>query len=154
MTYPYVVALTLHYATSIWRVYDTTFLDKYLLDHPREQIRRIGRRRQRQDSNCSKRSLIRLDKSNLLSDIWQWSIELIIRTYLILAAVLGSMTISLYFDIVWFTLGLISILCGRKIPQENMIGDENKMNFGQIVSILMLASILLTFKEVYTGMNT
>jgi len=74
-----------------------------------------------------------------------------LRLYLALAAILGSLTISLYFDIVWFTLGLISILENRKIPGNNIDGDENKLSFGQIVPMLLLASIILTFKEVYTG---
>lgn len=58
---------------------------------------------------------------------------------------------SLYYDIVWFTLGLGGILLNRHIPSGEMIGDEHQLSFGQIVTMLMLGSLLLTFKEVYTG---
>ena len=60
---------------------------------------------------------------------------------------------SLYYDIIWFTLGLCGILWGRQIPSSDMIGDEHQLSFGQIVTMLMLGSLLLTFKEVYTGIS-
>ena len=82
-----------------------------------------------------------------------WSAIVIIRVYLGVAAVFGSLTISLYYDILWFSLGLIGILWGRNIPKSDMIGDEHQLSFGQIVPMLMLASIVLTSKEVYTGMT-
>ena len=74
-----------------------------------------------------------------------------IRVYLGVAAIFGSLTMSLYYDILWFSLGLIGILWGRDIPTSDMIGNEHQLSFGQIVPMLMLASILLSFKEVYTG---
>ena len=124
-TNPYVVALVLHYATSIWRVFDTSFLDEYLLKRPRAKKMRSR----------------------------QWPVIVIIRVYLFTAAIFGSLTISLYYDILWFSLGLMGILWGRNIPESDMIGDEHQLSFGQIVPMLMLASIVLSFKEVYTGMT-
>ena len=79
--------------------------------------------------------------------------SIMIRAYLGIAAIFGSLTISLYYDIIWFSVGLLGILMGRDIPSGNMIGDEHQLSFGQIVPILMLASMVLTFNEVYTGMK-
>lgn len=146
-TNPYFFALVLHYTTSIWRVFDTSAVDKYLLGRPREVLRQIARRSKRQDSNLSKRSIIRRES---VSELHHWLFACLIRVYLGLAALLGSMTISLYYDMLWFSLGLAGILLGRDIPSSDMNGDENRLNFGQIVPMLMLASIVLTFKEVYT----
>ena len=151
-TYPYVVAVILHYTTSIWRVYDTTALDNYLLERPRETLRYIARHRKRQDSDLSRRSVVRFEKANIWIGFRQWSLVVLIHLYLGAASTLGSLTISLYYDIVWFALGFTGILYSRAIPSSDMIGNENTLNFGQIMSILMLASILITFKEVYTGM--
>ena len=82
----------------------------------------------------------------------QWPVIVIIRVYLFAAALFGSLTISLYYDILWFSLGLMGILWGRNIPESDMIGDEHQLSFGQIVPMLMLASMVLSFKEVYTGL--
>lgn len=151
VTYPYMVALILHYSTSIWRVFDTTKLDHYLLHIPRDRIRDIGQYSARtaiamasngiRGSPAAPASLLPL----------QLLLAVILRFYLALAAILGSLTISLYFDILWFTFGFFSIVKIRKIPGNNIDGDENKLSFGQIVPMLLLASIILTFKEVYTG---
>ena len=149
-TNPYFFALILHYTTSIWRVFDTSAVDKYLLSQPKEALRRNAQRAKRQNSNLSKRSVVWIET---VSGLRQWVIVCLIRVYLGLAALLGSMTISLYYDMLWFSLGVAGILLGRDIPSSDMNGDENRLNFGQIVPMLMLASIVLTFKEVYTGMD-
>ncbi|KAL8820843.1 MAG: hypothetical protein Q9191_007432, partial [Dirinaria sp. TL-2023a] len=150
LTSPYFYALILHYATSIWRVFDTSAVDKYLLGRPREVLRLNAQRSKRQGSNFSKRSIIR---SETWPNLRQWVTMCLIRVYLGFAALLGSMTINLYYDLLWFSLGLAGILLLRDIPSSDMNGDENRLNFGQIVPMLMLASIVLTFKEVYTGMR-
>lgn len=152
-TNPYIIALVLHYATSIWRVFDTSAIDKHLLGRPREALRRIAQRSKRQDSSLSKRGLIRLERISLTGSLRHWPAIVLIRLYLGLAAIFGSVTISLYYDMLWFSLGMIGILIGRDIPRSEMDGDENRLNFGQIVPMLMLASIVLTFNEVYTGMS-
>ena len=151
-TNPYVVALVLHYATSIWKVFDTSAVDEYLLKRPRATLRCMVQRSKRQDSNSSDQSNFRWRGAFKLIRFRLWSAIVTIRVYLGVAAIFGSLTISLYYDILWFSLGLIGILWGRDIPKSDMIGDEHQLSFGQIVPMLMLASIVLTSKEVYTGM--
>ena len=150
-TYAYIIVLTQHYATSIWRVYDTPRFDKYFLVYPRDLARRTLITRKRQCSSLDGRTRPRFDKYDFLISLRQWVIITLIYFYLSIGALAGSMTVSLYYDIVWFSIGLVSIKCNRSIPPSDMIGNENQLNFGQIVTILMLASILLTFKEVYEG---
>ncbi|KAL8789549.1 MAG: hypothetical protein Q9195_006776 [Heterodermia aff. obscurata] len=149
-TNPYVVALVLHYATSIWRVFDTSPLDEYLLRRPRATLRCIVQSSKRQDSNFSDRGNFQWQGAPTMKRLRYWLFMIIIRLYLLVAAIFGSLTISLYYDILWFSLGLIGILWGRNIPESDMIGDEHQLSFGQIVPMLMLASMVLSFKEVYT----
>lgn len=151
-TNPYVVALVLHYATSIWRVFDTSSLDEYLLKRPRATLRCMVQSSKRQGSNFSDRSIFRWPGVPQMTRTRHWLLIVAIRVYLFVAAIFGSLTISLYYDILWFSLGLLGILWGRNIPESDMIGDEHQLSFGQIVPMLMLASIVLNFKEVYTGM--
>lgn len=154
LTYPYFVAIVLHYSTSIWRVFDTPRFDRFLLQYPRDELRRIIRSAKRTNSNSSSvsnRSFISLRTAVATKLLSKWLAAFAIRFYLAIAAVLGSLTISLYYDILWFTLGLVGILETRQVPGKNLDGDENKLSFGQIVPMLLLASIILTFKEVYTG---
>ena len=151
-TNPYVVALVLHYATSIWRVFDTSALDEYLLRRPRATLRCTVQNSKPQNSNSSDRSIFRGQGAPKMMWICQWLAIVAIRVYLGVAAIFGSLTISLYYDILWFSLGLMGILWGRDIPTSDMVGDEHQLSFGQIVPMLMLASIVLSFKEVYTGL--
>lgn len=67
------------------------------------------------------------------------------------AAFLNSVTVSFCFDIFWFALGLQSVIVDRQIPASDMDGNENEWGVGQIVPVLLLFSIILTFKEIYTG---
>ncbi|KAI4202519.1 MAG: hypothetical protein LQ350_002462 [Teloschistes chrysophthalmus] len=150
LTYPYYVALLIHYSTSIWRVYDTQPFDRYFLHYPREKLAKILRSAKRTNSNLSSMSNKRLQTAGVTEIAFKWALTLLIRFYLAIAAILGSLTMSLYYDIAWFVLGLIGILETRQIPGSDMDGDENKLTFGQIVPVLLLASIVLTFKGVYT----
>ncbi|KAI4206916.1 MAG: hypothetical protein LQ346_000858 [Caloplaca aetnensis] len=154
LTYPYYVAIMLHYSTSIWRVYETPRFDRIFLQYPRRQLQKIGRYAKRTNSDGP------LNRSNHVGILHaqgavvaacKWLPALVIRFYLAVAAILGSLTISLYYDIVWFSIGLTGIMETRAVPGKDMDGDENALGFGQIIPVLLLASILLTFKEVYTG---
>ncbi|KAG6985311.1 hypothetical protein G7Y79_00116g101810 [Physcia stellaris] len=149
-TNPYVCALILHYGTSIWRVFDTTALDEFLLSQPRLCLERMRQNSKRRDPNLSKSSILAFQRTSAKTVLWQWFVSIVIRVYLGFAAILGSLTVNLYYDIVWFTLGLGGILLNRQLPTGEMIGDEHQLSFGQIVTMLMLGSLLLTFKEVYT----
>lgn len=92
-----------------------------------------------------------LHTADAVVTIWKWLSVLAIQFYLAIAAILGSLTISLYYDITWFSIGLTGIMKTRRVPGGDIDGDENQLSFGQIVPVLLLASIVLTFKEVYTG---
>ncbi|KAL8915449.1 MAG: hypothetical protein Q9171_000013 [Xanthocarpia ochracea] len=149
--YPYFIALTIHYSTSIWRVYDTQRFDRFFLTYPRERLQKIVRGMKRTNSNAS---TITQHTTAAAAFTFNWFSALTISCYLAVAAILGSLTISLYYDIVWFTLGFMSILQSRQVPASSMDGSENELSFGQIVPVLLLASIILIFKEVYTGTYT
>ena len=155
LTYPYIIALTIHYSTSIWRVYNTPRFDRWFLHYPRDRLRKIMRSAKRTNSNASSitnRRLNALQTADAASFVTKHLLALAIRLYLVVAAILGSLTVSLYYDILWFSLGLAGILLTRRVPLNYMDGDENKLSFGQIVPMLLLLSIVVTFKEVYTGM--
>ncbi|KAL9602803.1 MAG: hypothetical protein Q9179_002428 [Wetmoreana sp. 5 TL-2023] len=64
---------------------------------------------------------------------------------------IDSMTISLFFDVGWFAFGLMSIIEDRNIPAAEMDGNENEWGFGQLVPVLLLSSVVLSFKELHTG---
>ncbi|KAI4275547.1 MAG: hypothetical protein LQ337_003152 [Flavoplaca oasis] len=148
LTYPYFVAIIAHYGTSIWRVYDTRRFDRFFLHYPRDRLQKIVRRTKRTNNNASS---ISQHPAGAALSTFNWGLALGIRCYLAIAAILGSLTISLYYDILWFTLGFMGLLENRQIPAANMDGNENELSFGQIVPVLLLASIILTFKEVYSG---
>lgn len=151
LTSPFMVALLIHYSTSIWRVYDTQRFDRYFLQYPRDKLQKMMRSAQRTNSNLSSMSNRRQQTAGVGVIALQSLLALSIWLYLAIAAALGSLTMSLYYDVCWFVLGFMGILYTRKIPGSDMDGDENKLTFGQIVPVLLLASILLTFKGVYTG---
>lgn len=150
-TYPYIVALLLHYSTSIWRVFDTSFFDNYLLRIPRNLLRDIEQpMKVASSSNCSQGlPRVQTTVASYLSPKLLYAAA--IRLYLAVGATLGSVTLSLYYDILWFSIGLAGVIKDREISVSYMEGNENVMSFGQIVPVLLLASIVLTFKEVYTG---
>ncbi|KAL8778191.1 MAG: hypothetical protein Q9213_007527 [Squamulea squamosa] len=147
LTYPYFIAILIHYSTSIWRVYDTRRFDRFFLHYPRERLQKIVRGAKRTNSNASS---ITRHTTAIATFTYDWFLAFAIRFYLAIAAILGSLTISLYYDITWFALGFMTILQNRQVPKPDMDGDENELSFGQIVPVLLLASILLTFKEVHS----
>ncbi|KAL8840580.1 MAG: hypothetical protein Q9170_001266 [Blastenia crenularia] len=153
LTYPYIVALLIHYGTSIWRVYDTRHFDLWFLQFPRDRLQKIMGKTKRTNSGLSlvkNGRMSALNSADTISLASDFLLALAIRVYLAIAAILGSLTISLYYDVVWFALGLTGILETRQIPGNDMDGNENKLSFGQIVPVLLLLSIVLTFNEVYT----
>ncbi|KAL8967637.1 MAG: hypothetical protein Q9183_002820, partial [Haloplaca sp. 2 TL-2023] len=136
-TYPYFVALVMHYSTSIWRIYDTKRFDRRFLHIPRETLKRIERSAKRTNSNLSSMSSMGSQTAVAGVIACRWLLALGIRFYLAIVAILGSLTISLYYDICWFALGMLTIMETRKIPgQVGMDGNENELTFGQIVPML------------------
>lgn len=74
-----------------------------------------------------------------------------VKSYVGIAALLGSTTCSLLFGVGWFTYLLWGLISDRDIPPSQLNGDENEWGFGQIVPVLLLSSIILTFRELYIG---
>ena len=151
VTYPYIVALLMHYVTAIWRLFDTRVVDQYLLQAPRDKLSAIDQTSKDCIRGFSNQGFWRIRGAQLCLLSLRLLVSIAIRSYLAISAVLGSMTISFYYDIIWFAFGLKGIFCDRVTSKSMMDGDENQLSFGQVVPILLLASIILTFKEVYTG---
>ena len=151
LTGPYMFALIQHYGTSIWRVFDTSRIDQYTWHYPSRQLRRILQRSKRTNSDLSNRCNMTFRAMATRIQPLQWAMAFVLGIYLAIATVLGSMTVNLYYDIVWFVFGILSIISTRDIFKGEIDGNENQFSFGQIVSVLLCASILLAFKEVYTG---
>ena len=74
--------------------------------------------------------------------------------YTFLATVLGSSYVSVITASGWIGYGIQNIVMDRRVAQLNMDGNENDMTFGQLVPILLLSSIILTFQEAYNGKSS
>lgn len=82
----------------------------------------------------------------------------LIKMFTLLSLVLrGLMVIfdSEYIDFAfvgcWFARGVAAIRSKCSFSASDIDGDENEMTFGQIVPILLLSSIILTFRVAYDG---
>lgn len=53
-------------------------------------------------------------------------------------------------DVAWFVYGVRNIMVGRKNGATYMDGDENAWGFGQMTAVLLLSSIILTLRDIYT----
>ncbi|KAL8730573.1 MAG: hypothetical protein Q9181_004612 [Wetmoreana brouardii] len=134
------------YGVTILRLYNTTAL-KHLLDKLTSKMR-IAQSVIR--NNASSYEGIR----SLIILIMLMPLDLLlgvaIKGCIAVITCLDSMTIGLCFDIGWFAYGLRNIIEDRNIPAADIDGNENEWGFGQIVPVLLLSSIVLTFKELYT----
>lgn len=80
-------------------------------------------------------------------------LAIILIVYITIAALLGSTVVSLYVDVFYFAYGVWGFTQDRATASSDMVGNENEMGFGQIVAPLLLASTVMTFHEVYIGMQ-
>ena len=81
-----------------------------------------------------------------------WVLLISVRfIFVSLVIILGSSYFTLCFDDMFFGLAIWGILGDRNIPKWDMIGNENEFGFGQIVPLLLLASNILTFRDIYIG---
>lgn len=71
--------------------------------------------------------------------------------YTLVAALLGSRTVSFGLDLFWFAYGVWSLMSDRASAGENMDGSENSLTFGQIMPLLLLSSTVFVLKETYEG---
>lgn len=74
--------------------------------------------------------------------------------FVALSTVVGSITVSLCVDIAVSAIGVWGIIDDRDIPKSQMDGNENAWGFGQLIQVLLLSSILLTFKDLYSSKHT
>ena len=71
--------------------------------------------------------------------------------YTLMAALLGSRTVSFVLDLFWFGYGFWTITSDRVFAADRMGGGENLWTFGQIIPTLLLCSTIFVFKETYEG---
>lgn len=146
-----IVLLVYGYSTSVYRLYSTDKLEKVLLDTPVEKMRNAQSTIEKRGRALAVSGRLR---SYIASTILMSSGAVIAGTgymYIAVAAFLGSLTMGLCFDIGWFVYSLYGIIVERKIPPSLMDGNENEWGFGQVVPLVLLGSIILTFKELHTG---
>ncbi|KAL8676356.1 MAG: hypothetical protein Q9186_007115 [Xanthomendoza sp. 1 TL-2023] len=146
------VLLLYGYSTSIYRLYGFEMLDTLLLDKPLKKMESI----QAAIENWRRALAVGGDFKSFIAVLnltASGAIILCVRKfYSAIATFLGSLTFTLVFDVAWFAFGVYGIVSDRAISRSDMDGDENEWGFGQVVPVLLLSSILLTFTDLYTGM--
>ncbi|KAL8836742.1 MAG: hypothetical protein Q9170_002806 [Blastenia crenularia] len=73
--------------------------------------------------------------------------------YIAVATCLSSIVASLCFDLSWFIYGMRNIFVARYITASTLEGNENAWTFGQIMAVLLLSSIILTVRDIYSEQN-
>ena len=101
-------------------------------------------------SSSSKAGLTSYATSILLLPVWAF-MTCLKKAFIGITAIVDSVVVALCSDVVWFALGLWDLLALRNIPREEIKGNENAWGFGQVVQVLLLTSIVLTFKDLYSG---
>lgn len=66
-------------------------------------------------------------------------------------AILTSWSFKYLLICTWFAFAIYAIMMDRSLALSRGIGDENKLTFGQFVSIFLLASTMMVFRERYCG---
>ncbi|KAL8714638.1 MAG: hypothetical protein Q9220_001587 [cf. Caloplaca sp. 1 TL-2023] len=146
-----IVLLVYGYTDAILGVTRSDQMDALLYERPVNKMKQtrssIHKKRATMNTRASRMPRFR----KLMLFVNEGVMILVIKLYQSAAAFLGSITIGLCFDYSWFAIGLWGIIEDRDIPADLIDGNENGWGFGQIVPVLLLSSILLTFKELYTG---
>ncbi|KAL8694908.1 MAG: hypothetical protein Q9224_003486 [Gallowayella concinna] len=148
-----IVLLFYGYSTSIFRLYASEKRDTLLLDKP------LGRMKSIQAAIDDRRRALAVGgdcKTFVAVMILTASgatISCVRRCYSAIAVFSGSLTVSLVFNLGRFGFSIYLVMWDRAIPRSEMDGDENEWVFGQVVPVLLLGSILLTFEGIYSGMT-
>ncbi|KAL8756781.1 MAG: hypothetical protein Q9199_002705 [Rusavskia elegans] len=144
------VLLTYSYTVSMARLFNPDKLDILLYERPlRKMERSIARLQDCIVSSIALGGWISYVTSILLLPAWafvacgKWG-------FVALTAIVGSTTVSLCVDIAVSAIGVWGIIDDRNIPKSQMDGNENAWGFGQLIQVLLLSSILLTFKDSYS----
>ncbi|KAL8870771.1 MAG: hypothetical protein Q9174_003261 [Haloplaca sp. 1 TL-2023] len=141
--------LVFGYTTAIARLYRSTWLDEMLYNRPVDKMSKACTRLK--DKRTVMRTKGRLQTFIALTLIFpeEKIVSSTKKVFVVFVTVLSSLTANFILDIVWFALGLVDIIDDRNIDPEETDGNENAWGFGQIVPVLLLFSIVLTFKELY-----
>ncbi|KAL8773219.1 MAG: hypothetical protein Q9209_001895 [Squamulea sp. 1 TL-2023] len=143
-------ALICNYSFSILGLFDSGKFDYLFFEKPvRRMERSIAKLQKKKETSISKEGWQSYTSSVLLLPAWVL-VSIARKAYISLAAIVNSIAINLCLDIFFFVFGIWSIISDRNIPRSEMIGNENEWGFGQIVQVLLLASIILNFKDCYT----
>lgn len=143
--------LVFGYSATILDLYENNFLHSLLIEKPMNKLKSV------QHAVRIKRSVWASTggAKSVIARIILPPVDTLLlgaaKSYVGIAAVSGSVTFGLLFDLGWFASGLWAIITDRDIPRTQMDGDENAWGFGQIVPVLLLSSIILTFRELYVG---
>ncbi|KAL8801339.1 MAG: hypothetical protein Q9182_004546 [Xanthomendoza sp. 2 TL-2023] len=144
-----IVLLVHNYSTSIFRLYFLEKLNSMLLDKPLAQMKStqaaIENRRRALAAGGGFKPFVAVATLTASGAV----LSGVRRCYSAIASFLGSLTVSLVLDVLWFSFGFNSIMSDRAIPRSKMDGNEDEWGFGQVVPVLLLSSIFLTFQELY-----
>ncbi|KAL8977444.1 MAG: hypothetical protein Q9205_006755 [Flavoplaca limonia] len=144
------VLLILGYSVAIGRLFKPDEVDDILLAKPTLTMEiTIANLRDKIINSISKADLTSYTTLILLLPVWMFMF-CARGTFIAIAALMGSITVSLLTSMLWFAFGVWGILDDRNIPTSAMKGNENAWGFGQIVQVLLLSSTALTFKDLYS----
>ena len=145
------VLLILGYGVAIGRLFSPDKVDNFLLVKPKQKLKRaVVNIQEKIDDSISKGGLISYATSVLLMLAWVL-VSCARGLFIAIAALMGSITISLCGSLAWLAFGVWGLFDDRNIPKSEMKGNENAWGFGQLIQVLLLTSILLTLKDLYSG---
>ena len=144
------VLLIYNYSTSIAFIFKNDGINILLFERPVERMGRdIARLQDRIVTLISEGGWKSFLAPVLLMPAWTL-VSVAKKALISIATIMESVALSLCMDIFWFSFGIWTIISHRHIPKSLIRGDENEWGFGQVVQILLLTSIALTFKDLYS----
>lgn len=145
------VLLPCGYCTATFRLYKADALDAFVLEKPVEKLDSIHSRVRDSKSTRISESGIKAYAVSTVLLLVSFVVLAAKIVYIAVAATLGSDMISLCFGLLWFVYGVVNIHEDRNIAAGWIDANENEWGFGQILAVLLLSSITLTFRDLYTG---
>lgn len=142
------------YNVSIVRLFNPAWIDIPFLERPvRKMERSIASLQDSIVSSSSNGGLTSYTTPVLVMPAWAF-MTCAKGAFIAITTVVDSVAISLCLDMVWFAVGVWSIMGSRNNAKSLMEGNENAWGFGQLIPVLLLTSILLTFKDLYSSKST
>lgn len=142
-----IALIVVFYPLQILLLFDTTskFIDEWLWMRPLKRMNKAVR---------TSSELVSSSRSTLMKLRYQcqrFIYKVARAVYILVAAFLGSRTVSYALDLFWFGYGFWNIICDRESAADQMDGSENSLTFGQMMPLLLLCSTIFVFKEAYEG---